>query len=103
MRERAPRFQSPAPTSPTAVAEPPPVRAPAPVFQARKPVRHLAPEDTLTKESAAEYARVSPRTIGRWLAQGSLNRYLVQANRVRISRRELDQLLKARSIETHQA
>lgn len=85
---RSPRFQ-------TANADAGP-RTTATTFQARPPVKKLAKEDTLTKEQAAEYAHVSSRTISRWLAQGSLNRYVLRINLVAVSKTELDALLSAR-------
>lgn len=62
-----------------------------------RPQRKLRPEDTLTKAQAAEHAKVTPRTIQRWIATGALNRYTVQINRVAVSKRELDRLLTAKA------
>lgn len=66
------------------------------VFRARPPVKRLPADDTLTKEEAAAYANVTKRTIGRWIAQGSLNKYVVKINHVAVSKTELDALLTAR-------
>lgn len=59
----------------------------------------LKPSDVLTKKEAADLAKVTPRTISRWLADDDipLTRYNVQINRVAISRKELVQLLSARA------
>lgn len=58
--------------------------------------RRLRPEDTLTKSEAAKLAKVTPRTIQRWISQGLINKYTVKVNRVAISKRELQGLLTGR-------
>lgn len=99
---RSPRFSSPGtaragtatpepPTSPGTTSSPEPG-----TFRARPPVKRLAADDTLTKDQAAAYAGVTKRTIGRWIAQGSLNKYVVKINHVAVSKTELDALLTAR-------
>lgn len=57
----------------------------------------LTPGDTLSKAEAAKLAKVTPRTISRWIAEGRLNRYVRQVNRVAISKRELQQLISGRA------
>lgn len=59
--------------------------------------RQLPASDTLTKAEAAARAKVTPRTIARWIAQGHLTRYTVQINRVAVSKRQLDTLLRGRA------
>lgn len=103
--DRSPRFQAASPPTPVAAPPSPPV-AGAPrrptgggvpsTFTAPAPRKTLAPEDRLTKDEAAAHAGVTRRTITRWIAQGMLNRYTFQLNRVAVSRRELDRLLRAR-------
>lgn len=74
-----------------------PPRAGAPsTFKAPPPVKSLRDEDALTVAEAASRAGVNRRTINRWLAQGSINRYTRQLNRTVISRTELDALIGAR-------
>lgn len=65
-----------------------------------RPQRRLTPADTLTKKEAAELAKVTTRTIGRWLADPEvpLNRYMIQINRVAVSRRELEKLMSGRAV-----
>jgi predicted site-specific integrase-resolvase len=58
--------------------------------------RTLRPEDCLTKAEAAAHAKVSERTIQRWIEDGHLTRYTRQINRLAISRRELIKMLAAR-------
>lgn len=89
---RSPRFQ----TAHVSTAEAAGPSTPAPTFRARPPVKRLPPEDTMTKGEAARHAKVSQRTINRWMAQGSLNRYVIRVNLVAVSRKELDALLTAR-------
>ncbi len=64
-----------------------------------RPQRKLHATDSLTKAEAAERAGVTPRTIGRWLADDTvpLHRYQVRVNRVAVSKRELDSFLTARA------
>lgn len=59
----------------------------------------LSKADTLTKREAAKLAGVTPRTIARWLADPDvpLTRYLIQINRVAVSRKELRELIRGRS------
>lgn len=59
----------------------------------------LAQDDTLTKREAATLAGVTPRTIARWLADEDvpLHKYWVQVNRVAVSRRELENLIRGRA------
>lgn len=63
----------------------------------RTPAR-LSPEDALTKEQAADHAEVTQRTIGRWVEQGHLTRYVARANRLAVSRKELDRFLAGRKV-----
>jgi DNA-binding XRE family transcriptional regulator len=60
--------------------------------------RTLRAGDALTKAEAAKRANVTPRTIGRWLADETvpLTRYTNRVNRVVVSKRELDSFLAAR-------
>lgn len=59
--------------------------------------RTLPPRDTLSKAEAADLAGVTPRTIQRWIATGALTRYTVMINRVAVSKRELQTLLRGRA------
>jgi excisionase family DNA binding protein len=63
----------------------------------RQRQRRLPASDTLTKTEAAARAQVTPRTISRWIEQGHLTRYTVQINRVAVSKRQLDTLLRGRA------
>lgn len=59
----------------------------------------LTKSDTLTKQQAATLAQVTPRTISRWLADPEipLNRYVVRINRVAVSKKELQELIRAKA------
>lgn len=61
--------------------------------------RRLLADDTLTKQEAAMLAKVTPRTISRWLADPEvpLNRYTMQINRVAVSKQELERLIGGRA------
>jgi predicted site-specific integrase-resolvase len=59
--------------------------------------RTLPAKDTLSKAEAATLAGVTPRTIQRWIATGALTRYTVMINRVAVSKRELQTLLRGRA------
>lgn len=49
----------------------------------------------LTKLEAAEYLRVRPRTIDRWVAEGRLTRYKLKGlQSVRFDRAELDRMIQ---------
>lgn len=62
--------------------------------------RALRPEDSLSKAEAAQIAHVTERTIQRWVSHGHLTRYVRQANRLAVSRQELERFLTGRAV-TH--
>jgi hypothetical protein len=61
--------------------------------------RTLRATDALSKAEAALIAKVTPRTISRWLADEGipLRRYVTRVNRVAISKRELESFLAGRA------
>jgi excisionase family DNA binding protein len=64
----------------------------------KKAVTPLSADDALSKAEAAQVARVTERTIQRWVARGHLTRYVRQTNRLAVSRSELETFLTGRPV-----
>lgn len=55
-----------------------------------EPIPPVAEQSWFTKEEAAEYLRVSTRTLDRWVAGGRLHAYRKSRKLIRFRREDLD-------------